>query len=561
MFKSRLTKKYKNLTKFMKYYKKQKKLICFLILVMVLSSSLGMALPYFYSKRLIGITDNYFNGVLLYSGLIILIITFHHLFWYLWEKLASVLTNKVSIDIRDDLTEKMINTNYQIMKHKTSGYYLERFNDDVDEVSSFLSNFLGTLVDTLTNFSFLILIFFLNYKCGILFLIGIIILYIIDSKKIKKDLLYTEKIKELNEIFNSKLNEDIKGIKDIKGLGIKEEIINSTQKISKELSTIKIKKDRTIALLSRIKTYMQYIIEAVLIIYSIGILIPNESITIVILLMILDYTGFMYDLVGFVATMKDHFVKSEYKSKRLLEILENKNIDEFGKTNNLDSYQIIVNNLSYSYEDNKTKKVLKNISFKIKENTSNIFIGESGSGKSTLFGLLTKILNAPNNKIFIGNRDINKLSEKAFRENICIINHEPFLLNDTILNNIKIVKPNATYEEVINACKIANIYDEINMLENKFDTLVVENGNNLSGGQKQRIAIARAILKDSKILLFDEPTSALDKNNQTMFFDTINNLKQTKTILIIAHKFDSLDSFDNVFELKDGIINNKKESC
>ena len=179
MFKSRLTKKYKNLTKFMKYYKKQKKLICFLILVMVLSSSLGMALPYFYSKRLIGITDNYFNGVLLYSGLIILIITFHHLFWYLWEKLASVLTNKVSIDIRDDLTEKMINTNYQIMKHKTSGYYLERFNDDVDEVSSFLSNFLGTLVDTLTNFSFLILIFFLNYKCGILFLIGIIILYII----------------------------------------------------------------------------------------------------------------------------------------------------------------------------------------------------------------------------------------------------------------------------------------------------------------------------------------------------------------------------------------------
>ena len=561
MFKSRLTKKYKNLTKFMKYYKKQKKLICFLILVMVLSSSLGMALPYFYSKRLIGITDNYFNGVLLYSGLIILIITFHHLFWYLWEKLASVLTNKVSIDIRDDLTEKMINTNYQIMKHKTSGYYLERFNDDVDEVSSFLSNFLGTLVDTLTNFSFLILIFFLNYKCGILFLIGIIILYIIDSIKIKKDLLYTEKIKELNEIFNSKLNEDIKGIKDIKGLGIKEEIINSTQKISKELSTIKIKKDRTIALLSRIKTYMQYIIEAVLIIYSIGILIPNESITIVILLMILDYTGFMYDLVGFVATMKDHFVKSEYKSKRLLEILENKNIDEFGKTNNLDSYQIIVNNLSYSYEDNKTKKVLKNISFKIKENTSNIFIGESGSGKSTLFGLLTKILNAPNNKIFIGNRDINKLSEKAFRENICIINQEPFLLNDTILNNIKIVKPNATYEEVINACKIANIYDEINMLENKFDTLVVENGNNLSGGQKQRIAIARAILKDSKILLFDEPTSALDKNNQTMFFDTINNLKQTKTILIIAHKFDSLDSFDNVFELKDGIINNKKESC
>ena len=560
MIKSRIMKKYKSLSKFMKYYKRQKKLTIILIIVMILASSLGMILPYFYSKRLVGITETYFNGVLLYSLLIILIIIFHHLFWYLWEKLASILTNKVSIDIRNDLTERMINTNYQVIKHKTSGYYLERFNDDVDEVSSFLSNFLGTLVDALTNFSFLVLIFFLNYKCGILFIIGIILLYVIDSIKIKKDLIYTEQIKELNEIFNSKINEDIKGIKDIKGLGIKEYIINGAQNISKKLSDTKMKKDKTIALLSRIKTYTQYVLEGILIIYSVGVLIPNKEISIVILIMILDYTGFMYDLVGFVANMKDHFVKSEYKSKRLLEILENKSIDNFGKTNKLDNYKIIVNNLSYSYDDNRTKKILKNISFKINENTSNIFIGESGSGKSTLFGLLTKILNAPNDKIFIGNKDINKISEKTFRENICIINQETFLLNDTILNNIKIVKPTATYDEIINACKVANIFDEINKLENKFDTLIVENGNNLSGGQKQRIAIARAILKDSKILLFDEPTSALDKNNQTLFFDTINNLKQSKTILIIAHKFDNLDSFDNIFELKNGIIN-KKESC
>lgn len=497
MFKSKIMKKYKNLSKFMKYYKKQKKLIYFLIFVMLLASSLGMALPYFYSKRLIGVTDNSFNQVVLYSLLIIIIVTFHHLFWYLWEKLASILTNRVSIDIRKDLTEKLMNTSYQIIKHKTSGYYLERFTDDVDEVSSFLSNFLGTLVDTLTNFSFLILIFFLNYICGVLFSIGIIVLYIFDLIKIKKNLIYSEKVKTLNEEFNSKINENIKGIKDIKGLGIKEQVITSTQEVSQILSDTKIKQDRIIALLSRIKTYTQYLIEAVLIVYSIGVLIPNNEMTTVVLLMTLDYAGFMYDLVDYIASTKDHFVKSEFKSKRLLEILDNQNIDKFGKVNSLDNYQIVVNHLSYSYEDDKNKKVLKNISFRIKENTSNIFIGESGSGKSTLFGLLTKVLSTTDHRIFIGNKDINELSEATFRANVCIINQEPFLLNDTIFNNIKIVKPDATYEEIVNACKIANIYDEINMLENKFNTLIVENGNNLSGGQKQRISIARAILKNT----------------------------------------------------------------
>ena len=272
--------------------------------------------------------------------------------------------------------------------------------------------------------------------------------------------------------------------------------------------------------------------------------------TTVVLLMVLNYAGLMYELVEFITNLKDHFIKSEFKAKRLLEILNNNNIDKFGEEN-IDKYDIKINNLTYCYEDNN--KVLDNINLHIKENTCNLFIGHSGSGKSTLFGLLTKILSAENNSIFIGGKDINKLSEDSIRDNICIINQEPILLNDTILNNIKIVKPNASIEEIKNACIKANIFDEIMKFDNKFDTLINENGSNLSGGQKQRIAISRALLKDSKILLFDEPTSALDNHNQKMFFETINELKNNKTILIIAHKFDDYQIFDNVYE-----IHNKK---
>lgn len=549
MFKNR----YKNLKEFKHYYKNYKKLILVLIIVMILASSLGMTLPYFYSKRLIGITDNYFKQVLTYSIIIIVIISFHHLFWFLWSKLGSILTNKVANDIRNDLIEKIINTKYFDIKHKTSGYYLERINDDTLEVSSFLATILGTLVDALTNFSFLVLIYILSLKCALLFTIGIIILYLIDLIKIKKDLKYTQELKELNESYNTRINENIKGIKEIKGLGIKEEVLNNVTNLSKKISDTQIKKDRTFELLSRIKTYIQYIIEAAIIIYSVGILINKGDMTTVVLLMVLNYIGFMYELVGFISNLKDHFVKSEFKAKRLLEILNNKNVEKFGKDKIIDKYDIKVKHLSYCYEDGN-KKVLDNIDLNIKENTCNLFIGHSGSGKSTLFGLLTKILSVKNNTIFIGSKDINKLSEKAIRDNICIINQEPFLINDTVLNNIKIVKPNATMEEIKSACIKANIYEEINSFENKFDTVINENGNNLSGGQKQRIAIARAILKDSKILLFDEPTSALDNNNQKLFFETIDYLKNNKTILIIAHKFNDFKIFDNVYEIQNNKI-------
>ena len=145
LFKRLFKNKYKNLYKFVKYYKKEKNIITFLIIVMIFASSLGMALPYFYSKRLVGIADNNFSTVITYSIVIISIITFHHIFWYLWEKLASVLTNRVANKIRSDIIEKIVNIKYADIKYRTSGYYLERVNDDTIEVSSFLSIVLGTL--------------------------------------------------------------------------------------------------------------------------------------------------------------------------------------------------------------------------------------------------------------------------------------------------------------------------------------------------------------------------------------------------------------------------------
>ena len=546
-------KKYKNLKKFTGYFLKYKKTVRILIFVMLAASSLGMLCPYLVSKRLLSITDTAFDLIIKYSVILMSVILFHHIFWYLWEKLGSVLTNKIAVDIRKDIISKFIDTKYSEIKNKTSGYYLERINDDVLEVSSFWANILGICADCFTNFSFVIIIYFLNYKCGLIFTFGIFILYLFELAKIKINLKYIEILKELNEKFNSKVNENYRGIKDIKALGIKEQTVYATDNISRKIAETQIKKDRIFALLSRCKTFAQYSVEAVLIIYAVGVLIPNNQITVIILLTVVNYSYFMYDLVGYIAKIKDYFMRGDFKASRILQIIgddNNNNIETYGDCVKIDSYDIKIDNLFYSYENGDI--ILKNINLKIPEKSSAVFVGDSGSGKTTLFGLLSRLLHCENNKIFIGGVDINNFSESCLRNNLCIINQEPFLLNDTVYNNIKIVKQPAEPEEIYNACKKAHIYDEIIDFENGFETVVSENGNNLSGGQKQRISIARAILKNSDILLFDEPTSSLDKKNQELFFETIGELKRHKTVLLIAHKLTDYAVFDAVYELKDG---------
>ena len=551
-----MLKKYKNLKKFNKYFKKYKIIIIKLIIVMILASSLGMILPYLYSKRLIGITDIDIHTVLLFSVLILLTILIHHINWYLWEKYASVLTNKVAFDIRKNIINYFINTKYSITKIKNSGYFLERINDDTTEVASTLPNLLGTIVDCITNFSFLIFIYYLNWQCGLIFSIGIIVLFILDLIKIKVDLKYTEKLKQLSEKFNTKINEIHRGIKEIKGIGIESYILENTNITTNRISEIQVKKDKYIALLSRFKTFSQYVLEVIIVIYSIKYLIPQNGITIVGLLMVMDYSGFMYDLVGYIAKMKECLTMGDFKASRILDILDSNKLQKYGDIDEVKSYDIEVKNLNYSYENNKL--ILKDINLYIKENTINLFIGKSGSGKSTLFSVLSKILEVENNKIFIGNTDINMLSEKFFENNICIINQEPFLLNESIMDNLKIVRNNISNHEIYEACKMANIHDDIMNLEEGYNTVISENSNNLSGGQKQRISIARAILKNSSILLFDEPTSALDKQNEELFYKTINSLKSNKTILIISHKYDNIRNLDNIYEIKNGIMNIKE---
>ena len=221
----------------------------------------------------------------------------------------------------------------------------------------------------------------------------------------------------------------------------------------------------------------------------------------------------------------------------------------------LKNSDISFNNVGFKY-DTTNEKAVKNISLKIKGNTMAAFVGHSGAGKSTIINLLPRFYDPQEGSIQIDNQDIKKISLTSLRKNLSMVSQDVILFDDTIKNNISYAKESATQEEIEKACKFAAADDFIKKLPQGYDTLIGENGIRLSGGQKQRISIARAILKESPIILLDEATSSLDADSEEIVQNAILNLTKNKTTLVIAHRLSTIHKADEIFVLKNGKIQN-----
>lgn len=544
-----------------KYLLKVKKMMILLILIYAMISLVSLFNPIVSARLLTSLTELNINQTYKFGTLFFLVSVMTVIFNKLAVKVLSYIEERLLYEIRCDMIERLMNYKIKNFDNSSSGEFLNRIKNDPQDIVSVFSIVQYNIFNIVTEFFMLIYVFYLNFLLGIIYFIGIIFIYFYEKYSYIRLEKLQNNLKNQMDKNDSTITEIIRGIKDIKLLGISNKIKGNTMKSFEE----QVKNNARINIFQNNiynNVEMCKAVITALIIFVGLFLINNNLLTLSTFLIIFLYRNDIFSLIFSYTSLKEYLVRYKVAKNRIKELFdENKYpIQKYGDIDLKNINGIIeFKNITFSY-DNK-RKVLDNISFKIDKCEDVAIVGKSGSGKSTIFNLLTKCYDNYQGTIFIDGVDIRNLSYSSITNNISIINQNPYLFNLTIKENLKLLDRNITDKEMIVACKIANIHEDIIKLPNKYNTLLGEGGLNLSGGQKQRLAIARALLKRSKILLFDEATSSLDNITQKNVQTAIKNISKDCTIVTIAHRFSTIIDVNKIIVLKDGkkVIEGKHE--
>ena len=388
--------------------------------------------------------------------------------------------------------------------------------------------------------------------CGLIMLLSSLLLIPFVFKGVKIVKIYGVRKNTAREKNVSGITEYLLGSQTLRSYGLVGEKNAQVTDAMREYSLLSYQYEKATLPPGLIFNYCSYIAMALMALIGTRSLLNGEiSPSQFIMIMIIPTFVGVINMTNFInlVAMKNLSISKD-KLQNILISQEEKISNESFSPNTFD---ISFHNVDFSYIENEP--VLKNISFTISNGIFAAIVGDSGSGKSTILNLVTKYYNASNGDIQIGGKSIKNASAEQVLANIALVDQDVFLFNDTIRNNIRYARPLATDDEIENACKLAACHDFITKTENGYDTVVGENGNKLSGGEKQRISIARAILRDSSIILLDEATASLDIENELLVKQAISNLiKKNKTVIMIAHTLPIIQKADLILVIEDGTI-------
>lgn len=549
--------KNKSLNTFLRYSLKYKWVMTAVVFTSAVSSAMG-AVPAWLSKYLIDdvlVNKNAKMMALVIGGIfvstILKVVT-----GYFSSISSNYVTETIKRDIKIDVYSHLQKLPMSYFKRNKLGDVMARLSGD----SATLGRIGFIIFDMFKEFLTVVALTFRMFQVDyILALVALIVMPLIIST-VKK---YTKKIRKSGRIrqdtsgaVTAFIQETLSGIFVIKAFNNSDEMIEKYKDISKDEFEKSYKSTKIKAKVSPI----------------------NEVITTIMVLLVASYGGYQIivlksmtagDLISFVTALglmsqplkrfisKNNDLQEALPSAdRVIEILDVPlEQDYFGEEKELKSEikDIKFENLSFHYDDSP-ELILKNINLNVKAGEVIALVGKSGSGKTTLVNLIPRFYEVTEGAIKVNGIDIKNISLKKYRDYIGIVPQESFLFSGSISENIAFGKNGVTEDEIINAAKMANAYDFIMELPNKFETEVGERGVLLSGGQKQRIAIARALIQNPEIMILDEATSALDTESERLVQDALDKLMANRTTFVIAHRLSTIINADKIVVMENGEI-------
>lgn len=545
---------FSNLKKAWVYGKGQKKFIIGYIVFNIIFIFINLFVPILSAKAIVELTNNKLNQVVFIGFVILVVELLRNFANYITGYFRQQIYRETYSKIETTLGAEILKIENQSLDEKGSGLFIQRLTNDASKIADIFVVLNIYLTNILTDIGIFLAVFIINKVVFFYLLLTICTIFVVEKKRTNvvnaQDKIYRKK----NERVSGFIGELVRGAHDIKMLNAENSFIKELDSKIIDLNNEKYKmdeKNRNYILLSGTLSDIfstGNIILSVFLITQNLLSIPNA-------LVINNYLSRLTSIIYFASQLLEKVKDFNLSSERVLAIMDG---EEFGKETFGKKHLGKANgdfefkNVTFTYKNGH--KVIDNMNFKIKANSTVAFVGKSGSGKTTVFNLLCKMYDIDSGKITIDGIDIKELDKDSIRGNITIISQNPYIFNMSIRDNLRLVKENLTEEEMIEACKTACLEDFIKSLPDGYDTIIGEGGINLSGGERQRLAIARALVQKTEIILFDEATSALDNETQANIKKAIDNMKNEYTILIIAHRLSTVIDCDRILFLDEGKI-------
>ena len=465
---------------------------------------------------------------------------------------------EVAGELKKKIAKNILLSDIETLENRHSGKYISNIMFDTHQVQNLVSTgVLNLMKDSFSVVALVSLMFYQNWKLALFAILMMPLAGGLAKSLGKRIGKATGKAGESSGRLVAFLSEIIRGSKMIRIYQKEDEENHKANEVINDVVEKNIKIGSVLIRATPIMEALTGIMIAGFIVFS-GKLIATGELEVNNFFSFLAAMMLAYQPIRSLATINMAAYQGATAFKRVSNVVDKEikvlNFNDLPKLNLVKS-DIVFKNVNFNYSSNN-EKAIKKININIIGGTLTAFVGHSGAGKSTIINLLPRFYEPQSGSIEIDKQNIKSVSLKSLRKNLSLVSQDVILFDDTIKKNISYARSNATDEEIKEACKFAAAHDFVEKLPNGYDTKIGENGVRLSGGQKQRISIARAILKQSPIILLDEATSSLDTESEEIVQKAITNLTRNKTTLVIAHRLSTIHNADKIFVMKNGEIVN-----